>query len=62
MQTWRTLHPPKRGRWGRRPLVHTGFLKSWTRNGLNASALDRLFQILRTACSSDSCSQPPRSS
>ena len=58
-QTWRTVHPPKRGRWGRRPLVHVGFLNSWTRNNLHTTVTERLMQILRSAHPS-SAGEPPR--
>ena len=45
-QAWRTVHPPKRGHYGRRPLVHLGFNKSWTRNDLNLRVVDRVLEIL----------------
>ncbi|CAL8466198.1 g5734 [Coccomyxa elongata] len=48
VQAWRTVHPPKRGGWGRRPLVHRGFLKSWTANGLDARVVSRIKEIIQS--------------
>ena len=50
MQAWRAVHPPKRGRWGRRPLAHMGFLKSWTCNDLNVSVTARVIRLLNGEC------------
>ncbi|KAK9902208.1 hypothetical protein WJX75_007799 [Coccomyxa subellipsoidea] len=47
VQAWRAVHPPKRGRWGRRPLVHVGFLKSWTQNGLDIRLIARIREIIQ---------------
>ncbi|CAL5228580.1 g11739 [Coccomyxa viridis] len=49
LQAWRVVHPPKRGRYGRRPLVHSGFNRSWTKNNLNGRVIDRVLQIVREA-------------
>ncbi len=46
-QAWQTLHPPKRGRRGRRPCCHIGFHKSWTANGLNVRVKERIISILK---------------
>ena len=40
------VHPPRRGRYGWRPLVHSGFNNSWTKNGLNCRVIDRVLQII----------------
>jgi hypothetical protein len=42
------VHPPKRGRFGARPLVHLGFNKSWTRNSLNVRVVNRVMEIIRS--------------
>ncbi|BDA51092.1 probable phospholipase A1-Igamma1, chloroplastic at C-terminar half [Coccomyxa sp. Obi] len=47
VQAWRVVHPPKRGRWGCRPLVHVGFLKSWTANGLDIRVISRIKEIIQ---------------
>ncbi|EIE21255.1 alpha/beta-hydrolase [Coccomyxa subellipsoidea C-169] len=47
VQAWRAVHPPKRGRWGMRPLVHVGFLKSWTRGGLDIRVTSRIREIIQ---------------
>ncbi|CAL8466200.1 g5736 [Coccomyxa elongata] len=44
---WRKVHPPKRGRWGSRPLVHVGFLKSWIANGLDTRVISRIKEIIQ---------------
>ncbi len=46
-QAWRAVHPPKRGRWGMRPLVHVGFLKSWSRGGLDIRVTSRIREIIQ---------------
>ena len=46
-QAWQTLHPPKRGAFWRRPRVHIGFFKSWTRNNLNLRVKERILQIFK---------------
>jgi hypothetical protein len=48
-QAWQTLHPPKRGAFWRRPRVHIGFLKSWTRAGLNCRVKERILQIFKAS-------------
>ncbi|CAL8466201.1 g5737 [Coccomyxa elongata] len=48
VQAWRTVHPPPRGRWGRRPLVHVGFLRSWLRNGLDMRVKSRVMEIIQS--------------
>ena len=40
----RILHPPIRGGFMSRPMVHRGFLQTWTSNGLN----HRVMELLRT--------------
>ena len=49
VQAWRVVHPPRRGRYGWRPLVHSGFNNSWTKNGLNCRIIDRVLQIIAEA-------------
>lgn len=46
LQAWQTMHPPKRGPRWRRPRVHIGFHKSWTKNGLNLRVKERVCAIL----------------
>ena len=46
-QAWRVVHPPKRGSYGRRPLVHSGFNRSWIKNNLNGRIIDRVLQIVK---------------
>ena len=43
-QAWQVTHPPKRGMLcnGTRPLVHRGFLASWTAKGFNERVVERL--------------------
>ncbi|GMH44780.1 hypothetical protein BSKO_12732 [Bryopsis sp. KO-2023] len=50
VQFWRSIHPPERGRWllGTMPLVHNGFLESWTASGVNHVVLDRLRGIIES--------------
>ena len=48
-QAWQTLHPPKRGAFWRRPRVHIGFHKSWTRNGLNLRVKQRIVEIFKSS-------------
>ncbi len=50
VQAWRQVHPPKRGRWGQRPLCHMGFLKSWMRNDLNLRVTERVVSLLSRDC------------
>ena len=60
VQAWRVIHPPKRGRCGWRPLVHSGFLKSWTRNAFNSRVVERVLQISREAPSGKTPDDPFR--
>ena len=60
MQAWRVMHPPKRGRYGRRPLVHSGFNKSWTTNGFNRRVVERVLQIIRDAHAGKTADDPYR--
>ena len=46
-QACRAVHPPKRGRWDGRPLVHMGFLRSWTSNGLDIRVISRIREIIQ---------------
>ncbi|BDA51088.1 probable lipase at N-terminal half [Coccomyxa sp. Obi] len=48
VQAWRTVHPPPRGRWGRRPMVHVGFLRSWMRNRLDIRVKSRVMEIIQS--------------
>ena len=59
VQAWRVVHPPRRGRYGWRPLVHSGFNKAWTKNGLNCRVIDRVLQII---AESQASIHPPRQS
>ena len=59
MQAWRAVHPAKQGGYWRRSLVHVGFLKSWTRNGLNARVTERVLSLLGTECSGSAVGCPP---
>ncbi|CAL5228579.1 g11737 [Coccomyxa viridis] len=60
LQAWRVTHPPRRGRCWRRPLVHSGFLKSWTRNAFNTRVIERVLQIIREAPSGKTPDNPFR--
>ena len=48
LQTWRTDHPPKRGAklLGTRPMVHKGFWRSWSSQGVRDRVLDTVSQIM----------------
>ncbi|KAL4429353.1 hypothetical protein ABPG77_005127 [Micractinium sp. CCAP 211/92] len=48
-QVWRSVHPPRRGVYllGTQPMVHTGFLASWMRRGLDRQVLQRVQQVLQ---------------
>ena len=48
MQTWRTDHPPKRGvkLLGTRPMVHKGFWRSWSSQGVRDRVFDTIAQIM----------------
>lgn len=48
-QFWRSAHPPRRGvlLLGTQPLVHSGFLASWVRRGLDRQVLQRVRQVLQ---------------
>ena len=59
VQAWRVVHPPRRGRYGWRPLVHSGFNNSWTKNGLNCRVVDRVLQIIAESQASIHPSQQP---
>ena len=52
-QFWLSTHPPARGRGtrflGSHPAVHSGFLRSWLTNGLNARVIQRIEEILEDA-------------
>lgn len=54
LQLWRSPHPPKRGTFwlGTQPLVHSGFLSSWNRHGLDAQVLQRVRAVLEGAAHS----------
>lgn len=41
-------HPPKRGRFYKRPKVHAGFLKAWRANGLDRRVMNRVKAIFKT--------------
>ena len=41
-------HPPKRGRFYKRPKVHAGFLKAWRANGLDRRVMNRIKAIFKT--------------
>lgn len=41
-------HPPKRGRFYKRPKVHAGFLKAWGTNGLSERVMKRIKSIFET--------------
>ena len=43
----RILHPPIRGGFMSRPMVHRGFLQTWTSNGLNRRVLELLQTIMK---------------
>ena len=47
-QAWQVTHPPKRGMLcnGTRPLVHRGFLASWTAKGFNSRVVERLREMV----------------
>ena len=48
MQTWQTDHPPKRGvkLLGTRPMVHKGFWRSWSSQGVRDRVFDTIAQIM----------------
>ncbi|GMH44518.1 hypothetical protein BSKO_12470 [Bryopsis sp. KO-2023] len=50
LQFWRVVHTPKRGNYflRSRPLVHWGFMKSWTASNLNHRILNRVIQIMHS--------------
>lgn len=48
MQVWMSDHPPKRGRFYKRPKVHAGFLKAWRANGLDRRVMNRIKAIFKT--------------
>ena len=58
VQAWRVVHPPRRGRYGWRPLVHSGFNKAWTKNGLNRRIIDRVLQIIAESQASIKSEKP----
>lgn len=51
------MHPSKQSRYWQQSLVHVGFLKSWTANGLNTRVIERVLSLLNTDCkgSRDGC-------
>ena len=59
VQAWRVVHPPRRGSYGWRPLVHSGFNNSWTKNGLNCRVIDRVLQIIAESQASIHPSRQP---
>ena len=60
VQAWRVTHLPKRGRFGARPLVHSGFNKSWTSKAFSRRVVDRVLQIIRDAPSTKTPDTPYR--
>ncbi|GMH45328.1 hypothetical protein BSKO_13285 [Bryopsis sp. KO-2023] len=50
LQFWRTVHSPPRGNYllRSRPLVHKGFIKSWTASSLNHRILNVVIRIMNS--------------
>lgn len=47
----RTLHPPVRGAFMCKPMVHRGFLQTWHSNGLN----HRVLELIQTITKGNKC-------